>query len=100
MMQPWRRWGNKCGKELGGVLDTTQIENARKLNFERTLFPLASQRGTMVVEMWRDAAGVYYYSDTQEGGGRRGGVPRSGFGTNFNQVVPLRFRPFWYGNPQ
>jgi|GEM_PF-3514838 serine/threonine protein kinase len=85
-------------KELGGVLDPAQMESARKLNFERTLFPLTALRGVNVVEIWRDPAGLYHFSDTQESG-RRGETSNSRFGTNFNQVVPPRYRAYWSENP-
>jgi serine/threonine protein kinase len=90
--------GDQMLKELAGVLDPAQMEEARKLNFERTMFPLASQRGVNVAEIWRDASGLYYFSDTQEAAGRRGAFPNNRFGTNFNQIVPPRFRAYWQEN--
>jgi serine/threonine protein kinase len=92
--------GARMWRELGGVLDSAQLEQARKLNFERALFPLAMTRAgnTNMVEMWKDDAGWYHFTDTQESS-RRGETSRSSSGTNFNLIIPRRYRVYWQETP-
>ena len=89
--------GAQMWKEMGGVLDPGQLAGARKLNFERFLFPLTINRGVNMVEMWKDEGGLYHFSDTQEST-RRGETSRSSSGTNFNLIIPRRYRIYWQEN--
>jgi hypothetical protein len=92
------KMGEQLWKELGGVLTPVQLDSARSLSIERALLPATANRTTNIVEMWKDAAGFYHFTDTTESA--RGGEISNTRppGTNFNAIIPARFWPYWTEN--